>query len=49
MKRLSSRTMQNSTTENINQLLNQLEINHNFSQMSADEYVNCDISTDTIV
>ena len=30
----------NSTTENIKRLLNQLEINHNFSQMSAEKYVN---------
>ena len=38
----------NSTTENINRLLNKLEINHNnFSQISEEEYVNCDISTDT--
>ena len=28
---------QNSTTENIKRLLNQLEINHNFSQMSAEK------------
>ena len=30
----------NSTTENIKRLLNQLEINHYFSQMSAEKYVN---------
>ena len=38
---------QNSTTVNINRHLNQFEINRNFSQMSAEEYVNCDISTST--
>ena len=45
MKEISKVTEQerNSTTENINRLINQLEINHNFSQMSAKEYVNCDI------
>ena len=37
----------NSTTENIKRLLKKLEINHNFSQMSAEKYVNCDISTGT--
>ena len=37
----------NSKAVNINQILNQLEINPFFSQMSAEEYLNCDISTDT--
>ena len=34
-------------SENISRLLNQLEISHNFSQILAEEYVNCDISTST--
>ena len=37
----------NSTTENIKWLINQLETNHNFNQMSTEKYVNCDISTGT--
>ena len=37
----------NSNTENIKRILNQLKINHNFSQMSAEKYVNFDISTGT--
>ena len=37
----------NSTTENNKRLINQFKINHNFSQMSAEKYVNFDISTGT--
>ena len=29
-----------STSKNINQLINQLKINHNFSQISSEEYGN---------